>query len=306
MIKQKRLKRIIDQIKNSFKGRLLPHHPLKNLSYFRIGGCAQILAEPENIESLLLLINACKKNKIPVTIIGQGSNVLIADQGVTGLVVLMRRFNKITRLSNNRVQIGAGASLPEIIKYLARNNLGGAEFLAGIPGSLGGAAFMNAGLRGQAISDIIESIWIVNAQGRINKLNAKDIDFKYRSSSIQEIKAVITDIVVKLKKQPKSKIVKRIKKYIEMRKLKQPQGLPNAGSVFKNPTSKPAGKLLELAGCKGLRRGKAMFSDKHANFIVNLGGAKASDVRGLMKTGMRRVKKRFKITLEPEIIEIGF
>ncbi len=264
--------------------KFLRNESLKKHNSFRIGGKADYFCIPKNIEELKQALLFAKEKKLEIAIVGCGTNLLVRDQGFKGLVIKTSKLN-------------AGISLPRLIKSLASKGLGGLEFLAGIPGSVGGAVVMNAGAWGKEISRVVKEVVVLDYNGKEKVFKKKDLKFGYRSSRFQKEKYIIVEVVFRLKKKKKSLIKKDINKYLSMRKSRQPLGSPNCGSIFKNPKSGFAGQIIELAGCKGMRRGDAQVSQKHANFIVNLGEAKARDVIRLMTV----IQSRVKVKLEPEI-----
>ncbi len=257
---------------------------LKKHNSFHIGGKADYFCIPKNIDELKQALLFAKEKKLEVAVIGCGTNLLVRDHGFKGLII------KTAKLS-------AGVTLPRLIKSLANKGLGGLEFLAGIPGSVGGAVVMNAGAWGKEISKLVRQVKVLDYNGREKVFKRKDLNFAYRSSRLQKEKYIVVEVVFNLKKRKKSLIKKNINKYLSKRKSRQPLGSPNCGSIFKNPKNAFAGQLIELAGCKGMRRGDAQVSLKHANFIVNLGEAKAQDVIKLMTV----IQGRVKVKLAPEI-----
>jgi len=237
---------------------------------------------------------------------GQGSNLLIADKGITGVTIFLQNIKSIKIVANNKVAIAAGLTLPKMLSFLKENGLSGAEFLTGIPGSVGGAIIMNAGIKGLSFSRILEKIVYLNERLKIVQIPADKIKFGYRHSILPKNCLIVLGAIIKLEKASPKIIEMNMQRYLKPRIYKQPQKHPNAGSIFKNPPGAFAGKLIELCGCKGLKSGKAQISEKHANFIVNLGKAKAKDVIKLMRMVEQKVYKKFKIKLEPEIVCVGF
>ena len=228
---------------------------------------------------------------------GAGTNLLALDSGFRGLVIKLFGGINDVKIHRPKAQVGAGVALSKLLLILARKGLGGLEFLAGIPGSIGGAVYMNAGAWGKGIGNFVEEVRVVDRSGKEQVLNRSQLGFGYRSSKLQNSPYLITDIVLKLRRKKGRLITKKMKEYLKLRKDKQPLGTPNCGSVFKNPKGEFAGNLIEKAGCKGMRIGDAQVSSKHANFILNLGEAKAKDVIKLMTC----IRKAVKIELEPEV-----
>jgi UDP-N-acetylmuramate dehydrogenase len=293
----------------NLKNRIKEKEFLKKHTTFRIGGPAQFYARPQNVGELGMLLNAAKKYKIPFRVIGQGSNVLISDSGLVGLTLSLNSpyFKKIN-FSNNLVEVGAGCALSGLIQKALGRNLGGADFLVGIPGMVGGALAMNAGIaikakskksKVKSIGDLVESVSVMDHNGVLKNLNKKEIRFGYRDTSLG--KYIILSARLKLKKESQAVIAGRIKKYLKLRQTSQDYSYPSAGCVFKNPGGYSAGRLIDLCGLKGERIGDAAVSLKHANFIINLGRAKARDVLKLMDLIKNKVRNKFNIKLESEI-----
>jgi UDP-N-acetylmuramate dehydrogenase len=274
---------------------------LKKHTSFRIGGPADYLCVPKSIEELREALLFAKERRLPVSVFGAGTNVLVLDRGFRGLVIKLSGGLNWIKVEGRKVQAGAGVPLQKLIKSLAQKGLGGLEFLAGIPGSLGGAIAMNAGAWGKDIGKYVDEVKVLDHKGHQRILNKKKLGLGYRKSRIQGNPWIVTEATLKLRRKRKRAVVKKIKEYLLKRKATQPLGIPNCGSIFRNPKGDFAGRLIEEAGCKGMRMGDAQVSAKHANFILNLGEAKAKDVVKLITTVQKRVKDRFKILLEPEI-----
>lgn len=280
---------------------------------FRIGGPVDILIYPHDEEALSrLVVQACTLD-IPFFIIGGGTNILVSDKGIGGLAIsictnragyVFRRIEKTGEdESYTYIYGGGGVNLQTLLRYAADNGLSGLEFAAGIPGSLGGAIYMNAGSYGNSIGDVIEYVRILDRKGVYRNIPARDIGFAYREAHIPGI--VITGALLKLKRGDKAHIMAKMKKNLSSKKDSQPLGKPSAGSIFKNPPSMPAWKLIEMAGLRGIRMGEAEISRKHTNFIINLGKASCKDVLSLIKLAGKKVEKEHGITLELEIKIMG-
>lgn len=286
----------------NLKGKVKREEPLKNHTTFKIGGPAKYYVEPENEEDLKLLLSFAKECVIPFFVIGAGSNLLVNDRGVEGIVVKLNSPHfKSLFLDNGALVAGAGCLLSEVIKYSREHCVSALEFLTGIPGTIGGAVVMNAGIPGKNIGDLIEEVTIMDYNADIKTLNKKEINFGYRNSSLSQ--CVVLAVRAGCNRKKKEEIEITIKNFLNERKSNQDLSLPSAGCVFKNPqTLGPAGRLIDLCGLKGRRIGGACVSAKHANFIVNVGNANADDVSRLMKLITEEVKNMHKITLEPEIL----
>ncbi len=299
---------IID-IKDLIKGKVLYNEPMKRHTSFRTGGPAEIWIEPDDIDSLRSSLLAAKDSNMPVLVVGGGTNLLVGDAGINGMVISMTSPNlkKIYR-GDFKVSVSSSVRLAEFLRFLANHNLSGLEFLAGVPGTVGGAVVMNAGGRHYAkkeiwhsIGDFVEEIKGYD-YGASKQIFAKhELNFGYKSSGLKDL--VMTEIKFLLGKNDKEKIVKECSNYLKKKRVTQDLSLPNAGCVFKNPQAPAvsAGELIDRCGLKGRRIGGALISWKHANFIVNTGSATSLDIMELIDIAREEVKKRFGINLELEI-----
>ncbi|MEF3244939.1 MAG: UDP-N-acetylmuramate dehydrogenase [Caldisericaceae bacterium] len=295
----------IEKIKNLVEGTVLFEEPLSKHTSFKIGGPAEIFVEPSNIEDLERMLKFAKQNNLEVTVIGNGTNILVADEGIRGIVIkLGSNFGKFT-FSQNIAFIEAGASLQFFIEQAMKRNLGGLEFAFGIPGAVGGAVAMNAGTNSHYISTKVLYGDVMDLNGKIYRFKHDDFHFDYRYSILQDERLILLNSVIALEEKDEKEIIKAKEMNMRLRYDKQPLDFPCAGSVFKNPPTTYAGKVLEESGCKGLRFGDAIISDKHANFIVNLGNATANDVVKLIKEAQLRVYKNKDLVLELEIKLLG-
>lgn len=273
---------------------------LREKTTFKIGGPARFFCEPRNVEELTALVKLARQNKIPVFILGSGSNILISDNGVKGLVIkLSSPYFKRLIQEGNAIRAGSGIGLNQLIKFAQDKSLSGLEFLIGIPGSLGGALAMNAGCWEFCIGDLIKEVEVMDKIGRIKVLKREEIKFEYRRSSLANY--IILGSLLGLKQGNRTKIKKNIKMYLEKRFKLQGLTGPNAGCIFKNPKNHYAGKLIDRCGLKGRNIGGAFISSRHANFIVNKGKAGANDVLRLIRLVKKQVKDRFNVDLQPEI-----
>ena len=283
--------------------------PLQAWTTFRIGGPADALVTPDTAEQLMEVLALCRQEEIDWTIIGRGSNILAADEGYRGVVIVLGEgFKTFSRLEGCekgpvRIRAGAAATLTRLTDWAMEQSGAGLEFAAGIPGSVGGAVAMNAGAWGDEMSGVVESIELVSHERRV-QLPGSGAGFSYRC--LKDLSGryrgfVITMVDFSLKKSTPEKIRGRMRELRNRRAGSQPAGMPNAGSFFKNPFQESAGKLIDEAGLKGLRIGDAEVSREHANFFVNRGGATAADVKMLMREVQARVKQNSGILLEPEV-----
>lgn len=281
-------------------GKLLgPHTTLK------IGGQADWFIKVDGEKELRSLIRLLADREIPWKILGQGSNLLISDQGVRGAVLHLaapKEPNKVIPGKNNRVllEIGAGMSLAGLVRWAVINGVAGLEFLAGIPGSLGGAWAMNAGSYGKEIKDLTTFIKVISPGGQVIKRGKKELSFCYRFLNLNPGEIILSG-GLSGSSGDSAQVRRETRRLWSQRRVKQPLGLPSCGSVFKNPPGDFAGRLIEKAGLKGVQKGGAQISFRHANFIVNLGQARASEVLFLMNLIRGRVRQQFGILLEPEV-----
>ncbi|MBR0039069.1 MAG: UDP-N-acetylmuramate dehydrogenase [Lachnospiraceae bacterium] len=274
---------------------------LKNFTSFKIGGEADIIAEPKDIKELVELIKFLRNKGIIFYILGNGTNVLVSDKGIRGCVVhLGKNLSKI-KVNGTKIEAEPGALLSEIAQIALKNKLQGFEQLSGIPGSIGGAVAMNAGAYDKEIKDVVTSVNAINENGRVVKLNKDALDFSYRRSSIIEKKYIVTSVTINLVAGNKDEIKANMEKYAELRRNKQPLEWPSAGSTFKRPEGKYAALLIKDSNLMGESVGDAEVSTKHAGFIINKGNAKANDVYKLMNIIKNDVKTYFNVDLEPEV-----
>lgn len=284
----------------SLKGKIRLDEPLENHTTFKIGGPAKYFIEPKDLDDLKTLVNLARNHKFPLLVIGRGSNLLVSDKGIDGIVIKLNSpyFKKLL-FKNDICIAGAGCLLSEVIKNSGERCLSGLEFLIGVPGTVGGALVMNAGIAQRSIADYVEDITVMDYNGNIKALSKKEIKFGYRQSGLA--KYIVLNSRFKFTRKKKQEIKLAIEDYLDERKQKQELHLPSAGCVFKNPAKSYAGRLIDLCGLKGRRIGDACISVKHANFIVNLGKARARDVLSLMGLISEEVKNKFNVILEPEI-----
>lgn len=274
---------------------------MKNFTSFKIGGEADIIAEPKSIKELVELIKFLRNKGVIFYILGNGTNILVSDKGVRGCVVHIGKDLSKIKVTGTKIEAEAGALLSDIAQVALKNKLQGFEQLSGIPGSIGGAVAMNAGAYDREIKDVVTSVNAINEQGRVIKLNKDALDFSYRKSSILEKKYIVTSVVINLQEGNKDEIKANMDRYAELRQNKQPLDWPSAGSTFKRPEGKYAALLIKDSNLMGESVGDAEVSTKHAGFIINKGNAKASDVYKLMNIVKTDVKTYFNVDLEPEI-----
>ncbi len=279
--------------------------PMNEYTTFRAGGKAGFLLIVKNQEQLQAVYRKLFEEKIPIMVLGAGSNILVADEGFDGAFVkLSGEFTNIV-LNGCEIEVGAGVKLSALSAFARDNSLKGLEFACGIPGSVGGGIFMNAGAYGSELADVIKSVKVFSGDGKIEILDRSRIEFSYRNSRFQKTEEIVLSAVFSLKEGDFNEISETMKNLMQMRNSKQPVNIPSAGSFFKRPQGGYAGKLIEDAGLKGLSVGDAQVSPLHSGFIVNNGKAAASDILKLMTVVQAEVEKKFAIILEPEIRIVG-
>ena len=273
---------------------------LDTYSTIGIGGTARFFAEPRDIEQLRQALRFSKENEVPFFVLGGGSNTLFPDTVYNGIVIRMAKFNKV-RIRGEECVVSAGFLLPRLIFLLQQESLSGLEELFEIPGTVGGAIYMNAGSFGREIGETVQSVKILTYDGDLITLSGQELNFSYRHSDLSRF-GILLEVSLKLKKSSSYKILRVMEKVRRKRRETQPVGERTLGSAFKNPEGKSAGLLLDKAGLRGYSYGGAKFSEKHANFIVNFKNASQEDVLYLLKLGKEKVKEKFGEELEEEII----
>jgi UDP-N-acetylmuramate dehydrogenase len=294
------------------KGEVLRNELLSRHTSFGIGGPADFLAYPADIDDLTALLGEIREQKLEFVVLGGGPNVLVRDGGFRGVAISLRRMNAIKVEREYRslggtyavIYAEAGAALAKVISFAANEALTGLEFATGIPGTIGGAVCMNAGTAEGEMGDVVQSVTVLTPGGEVATRSKEEMGFGYRTASVPP-GYIVLSALLQLRHDEKKKIEARVKALMDARKDRQPWGLPNAGSIFKNPLDDSAGKLIESAGLKGKTVGGAQVSEKHANFIVNTGTATAADVLALMEIVKQAVLDVHGARLEPEIKIIG-
>lgn len=271
---------------------------------FKVGGPADILLIPNSKEQVIKSIKICKENNIPFYLIGNGSNILVRDGGFRGVVLSLKNVKNIY-VDGEKIEAECGVMLKEVSDKAIENSLTGFEFACGIPGTIGGAVFMNAGAYDGEISKVIESAEVIDENCNIIRLSREELDFGYRSSLVMKKGYTVLSAVFKLEKGQVKTIKELIEYLTNKRESKQPLEYPSAGSTFKRPTGYFAGKLIQDAGLKGYSIGGAAVSEKHSGFVINKGNATAKDITDLIKHIQDEVKKQFGVDLHPEVRIIG-
>ena len=292
---------VIQEIKNSNIGKIEENVSLKKYTTYRVGGIARIIVYPKDIDSLVRLIRILRNNSIDYKILGNGSNLLFSDKPYDKVLIKLSEFDWIEFLGKNKIRVGAGFSLIKLSLLAMKKSLTGLEFASGIPGSVGGSVFMNAGAYKSDMGYVVEKVKVLTSDLRIIVLENKEMNFHYRSSALQKHPEYIClEVIFKLQKGKKEAIEEVIHERRERRLSSQPLEYPSAGSVFRNPEDNFAGKLIEDVGLKGMKHGGAMISDKHANFIVNYKDASSEDVKYLIDLAKSKVKEEYGIDLKIE------
>lgn len=278
--------------------------PMSRHTTFRIGGKADVLVTP-TLDQIASVMELCRDYQVPVTMIGNGSNLLVGDKGIRGLVIELGRPAEKVNIFEEHMEIGAGTLLSKAANEAAKAGLSGLEFAAGIPGSMGGAVVMNAGAYGGEMKDVIQSVTVLTKEGRQKKLSLSELQLGYRHSCIQENEYTVLQAELLLHRAEETRIREVMADYRERRVSKQPLEYPSAGSTFKRPEGYFAGKLIDDAGLRGYQVGGAQVSEKHCGFVVNKGDASAADVCRLIKDVQDKVFEQFQVHIEPEVKMIG-
>jgi UDP-N-acetylmuramate dehydrogenase len=278
--------------------------PLRKHVSFRIGGPADVLVVPRALDELRAVVRWLFAEHVPFLVLGQGSNVVIADRGIRGVVVKIGKGVDRVTIDGDRVMAQSGAGLPHVARDAATRGLSGLEFAAGIPASVGGAVVMNAGAHGHAMAEIVASVRVVTPDADA-VLTAPMLAYAYRTSVLQQRTGVVMEATLQLRRQDPAAVRAQTEEWLNHRSATQPIGPPSSGCVFRNPAGDHAGRLIDLAGGKGLQVGGAQVSDVHANYIINTGGATAADVLALMRKVNALVAEKFGISLDPEVKLLG-
>jgi UDP-N-acetylmuramate dehydrogenase len=296
---------LIEQLKGLLlENQILVDEPMSKHTSFRIGGPADVFVTP-SLEQLPEVIKIAKESGVPVTVMGNGSNLLVGDKGIRGLVISFGKEAETLMVEGTKMTLGAGCMLSKAAAEAARRGLSGLEFASGIPGSLGGAIVMNAGAYGGEIKDVLVSCKVLTPEGEVKKLSAEELELSYRHSCIPEKNYIVLSAELKLNPREEALIREEMADYKSRRIEKQPLEYPSAGSTFKRPEGYFAGKLIQDAGLSGYTVGGAKVSEKHCGFVINAGNATAADVLKLMEDVQDKVFEVFQVKLEPEVKMIG-
>lgn len=282
------------------------NEPMSKHTTFRIGGNADFFVLPKNIEQIQAVLNLAKQENIPYLFIGNGSNLLVSDEGIRGMVLQIAGNLKQADCKGCQIKAQAGISLAALAKIALENELTGFEFAAGIPGTLGGAVTMNAGAYGGEIKDVLIQATVLDQEGQILTLSKEELNLSYRNSLVSQKGYVVLEVLLELKQGNSKEISAKMEEFAKKRREKQPLEYPSAGSTFKRPKGYFAGKLIEDAGLRGFSVGDAQVSEKHCGFIINRKNASAKEVRTLIQEVQNRVEEQFHVRLETEVKMIGF
>lgn len=287
------------------KEQIKTEEPMKDHTTFRVGGPAELFVMPETADEVRALVGLCQTEKIDYYIVGNGSNLLVSDRGIRGVVIQIGRAMNRIEIENEVITAQAGAFLSAVAARALEEGLTGFEFASGIPGTLGGACVMNAGAYGSEMRDVLEKVMVLTPEGEICALAAEELELGYRTSVIARKGYIVLEAVIRLKKGEREEIRALMEELRDRRVSKQPLEYPSAGSTFKRPEGYFAGKLIQDAGLRGFSVGKAQVSEKHCGFVINKGGATATDVAKLMCQVADKVEEQFGVRLEPEVKRLG-
>ncbi len=285
--------------------RTLRQEPMCKHTTFRIGGPADYLLQPQSIEEVQKAVDVCNQRQVPWFIMGNGSTLLVSDQGYHGVIIQLYRNMARVTVDGCSITAQAGASLAALSKKAMEASLTGFAFAGGIPGTLGGAVAMNAGAYGGEMKDVLESVTVMEPSGQVKNLQADQLEMGYRASVVKRKGYIVLEAALRLRPGDKEEIRREMQDLTQKRTSKQPLEYPSAGSAFKRPEGYFAGKLIMDAGLKGYRVGDAQVSEKHCGFVINRGHATAADVAALMRHVQTEVKRQFQVELEPEVKFLG-
>lgn len=287
------------------QGALLTEELLGNHTTFRVGGKADAFLSVQNEEQIKNAIKVCEKYSVPFFILGNGSNLLVSDEGYRGLVIAIGNDMAEVSIEGNSVTAQAGALLGSVSQAAAKSGLSGMEFASGIPGTIGGAIVMNAGAYDGEMKNIVTQVRVLTKEGEILTLSGEELEFGYRMSRVKKEKLIVLSVTMLLEKKEQSAIYEKMNDFAKRRREKQPLEYPSAGSTFKRPEGMFAGKLIMDAGLRGYAVGDAQVSEKHCGFVINRGNATAKEVQTVIEDVQKKVKETFNVELETEVIFVG-
>ena len=301
MLNQKTLSRL----KSEITGQVRLDEPMSAHTSFHIGGPADVLVIPAGLEDVRMVLHIAGEEQVPLTVIGNGSNLLVRDKGIRGIVLKLGNALKHWEQDGNTFVFDCGVSLAQCCRIIGEAGYTGMEFAVGIPGSLGGAVFMNAGAYDGEMKDTVVSVQVMTRSGEIKTLDRDDLEFSYRHSSLQNSDAIVLTVTLRVNEGDKEAIRAKMDDFSQRRISKQPLDIPSAGSTFKRPEGRFVGQMVEQSGLKGFRIGGAEVSVKHAGFIVNADHATAADVLQLIAYVQDKIQEDYNVTLIPEVLVLG-
>ena len=284
---------------------VLQSEAMKNHTTFRIGGPADVFVTPQTADGLLFALQICRDKNMPYFILGNGSNLLVLDGGIRGVVISLKGLTEIRLLEGNRIYAQGGAMMPNVSKYAREHGLAGLEFAEGIPGSIGGGVAMNAGAYEGEMKDVFWQAEVIDKNLRLVDIDLQSMEFAYRTSAAQKYGYIVCGVIMQLAQGDKAEIAAKMTDYRKRRQEKQPLAMPSAGSTFKRPPGHFAGKLIMDAGLQGYEIGGAQVSEKHCGFVVNTGNATAQDVLDVIEYVQTAVMDKFGVFLETEVKIVG-
>ncbi|MDO4788271.1 MAG: UDP-N-acetylmuramate dehydrogenase [Johnsonella sp.] len=298
--------KLIDELRRELgSGKIYENEAMSGHTTFEVGGPADVLVKPVSEEEIRSLIGICRRRQIPYFILGKGSNILVSDKGYRGMVISLTEYRERLEIEGELLRCSSGYHLSEVSSAAAEASLSGMEFACGIPGSVGGAVYMNAGAYGSEIKNVLRRVKILEAEGRILWVDADHLALDYRSSNIAELNRIVLEAEFLLERGEKEKIYVLMEDLQSRRSSKQPLEYPSSGSTFKRPKGYFAGQLIDEAGLRGYRIGNAMVSSKHCGFVINTGGASAAEIYALINEVKRIVKEKRGVDLVPEVKMLG-
>lgn len=286
-------------------GGIYENEAMSRHTTFEVGGPADVLIKPVSEEEIRACIEICRRGKVPFFVLGKGSNILVSDKGYRGVVISLTEYRERLEIEGEVLRSSSGYLLSEVSVAAAAASLSGMEFACGIPGSVGGAVYMNAGAYGSEIKNVLRSVRLLEADGTLCRVDAKDLALGYRSSNIAERGRIVLEAEFLLSKGEKEEICARMEDLQGRRSSKQPLEYPSSGSTFKRPEGYFAGQLIDEAGLRGYRIGNAMVSTKHCGFVINTGDASAAEIYALIREVKRIVKEKHGVDLVPEVRMLG-
>ncbi len=294
---------VLQEALSEYSGELRWNEEIAPYTSLKVGGPAEVMAFPKTVFEVAFLMDCISRHHLPWFVLGGGSNLLVRDGGIEGVVLHLKHLHQIEREGSGLLLAEAGVSFPKLSTYAKENALSGLEFAVGIPGMVGGAVIMNAGIPGEETEAVLKALTFVDEAGEIHTYLREHLQFGYRSSHFP--KGVVVSAAFQLVSAPVDQIDEKMKRLLKRRRETQPLSFPSVGSVFKNPNQGAAGRIIETCGLKGSRLGGAQISERHGNFIINRGSATAEDVLGLIRMAQVRVQETHGIVLEPEVRVVG-